>query len=201
MKILQYFLIQILFVSSFHLFATTIPIECKYYPLQIGNIWEYQLGDSTDKTILRFSIISQTLINGVEFYKTKQEWLKADSLLYTQDYFQTVENGFVITTMNREKPAFQIVQQCDATLRFNELLAKKFSISMTEEQLEELHSLRSSFTFTELNSGTSPTWEFRSKREVSKFVENVGLVYLKNENVTLHLLSATIQKKVFKLLK
>jgi hypothetical protein len=175
--------------------------EQKYYPLNVGDNWVYFLGDTTEKTFLKFTIVSNDTINGNRFVTTKQEWFKGDSLLYKQEYYQTLENGFVITTYNKKKPVYQIVQQCDGSVKFTESIASKYGVILTEDQKELLLSTKASFTFLEFESGTHSAWEFRNKSEVSKFAENIGLVYLKNENVRLQLHSATIRNKTYKLLQ
>lgn len=181
-------------------FSTNETNNNRYYPLNVGDSWEYFLGDSAKKSTLKFTIISLDTIQGQPFAKTKQEWFQNDSLTYTQEYLQTVDNGFVITAVNKTVPMFQIQHPSDGSVKFTENIAKKYSISLSEDQKEHLRSFRASFTFVDFESGTHSMWEFRNKKEVSKFAENVGMVYLKNDKVQMTLKIATVKGKMYRLL-
>lgn len=194
------FCVVTVFVLKISLFATDDSNNHRYYPLNVGDNWEYFLGDTTQNSLLKFTIVSVDSINGLHFFTTKQEWFKRDSLTHTQEYFQKVDNGFVITAVNKKVPFFQIQHPCDGSVRFSEEIAKRYAISLNEDMVEHLRSFRASFTFIDFDSGTHSLWEFRNKKEVSKFAENIGLVYMKNDNIQLTLKVATIKGKKFRLL-
>lgn len=194
------FIILALLLGTTKSFSTNETNNNRYYPLNVGDSWEYFLGDSAQKSTLKFTIISLDTIQGQPFAKTKQEWLQNDSLTYTQEYLQTVDYGFVITAVNKTVPMFQIQHPSDGSVKFTEKIAKKFSLSLSEDQLEHLRSFRASFTFVDFESGTHSMWEFRNKKEVSKFAENVGMVYLKNDKVQMTLKIATVKGKMYRLL-
>ncbi|MBL8004081.1 MAG: hypothetical protein JNL36_03190 [Candidatus Kapabacteria bacterium] len=194
------FIILALLFGTTKSFSTNETNNNRYYPLNVGDSWEYFLGDSVQKSTLKFTIISLDTIQGQPFAKTKQEWLQNDSLTYTQEYLQTVDYGFVITAVNKTVPMFQIQHPSDGSVKFTEKIAKKFSLSLSEDQLEHLRSFRASFTFVDFESGTHSMWEFRNKKEVSKFAENVGMVYLKNDKVQMTLKFATVKGKMYRLL-
>lgn len=196
--VLSVFTFFLLFLVSFSINETN---HNRYYPLNIGDSWEYFLGDSTKKSTLKFTIISLDTIQGQPFAKTKQEWLQNDSLTYTQEYLQTVDYGFVITAVNKTAPKFQIQHPSDGSVKFAEEIIKKYSISLSEDQKEYFRSFKASFTFVDFESGTHSMWEFRNKKEVSKFAEHVGMVYLKNDKVQMTLKLATVKGKIFKLVQ
>jgi len=200
MKLIVFNILSFLLLFS-SVFAFNENNHQRYYPLNVGDNWEYFLGDTTEKATLKFTIVSVDTIKGFHFVTTKQEWFKRDSFLYKQEYLQTVDNGFVITAMKNPVLMFQIQHPCDGSIKFSKFIAEKYSISLSEDQIEHLLSYRSAFTFIDFESGTHSMWEFRNKKEVSKFAENVGMVYLKNDNVQLTLKTANVKGKTFKLLQ